>query len=47
MPTIYDNIKVHLEEGLTKTLEKSKKADFYIGYFILEIGKKRQINLTI
>lgn len=40
MPTIYDNIQFYLEEGLNKTLEKSKRADFSIGYFNLRGWKK-------
>jgi len=33
MPTINDNIKKYLDDGLSRTLEKSKPADFCIGYF--------------
>ncbi|MGV8091387.1 MAG: hypothetical protein AB2L24_05910 [Mangrovibacterium sp.] len=35
MSTIYDNIEKYLEEGLNRTLETSKRADFCIGYFKL------------
>ena len=35
MPKIYDNIENKLKEGLNKTLENAKRADFCIGYFNL------------
>jgi len=40
MPKIYDNIENKLKEGLNKTLEKAKRADFCIGYFNLSGWKQ-------
>jgi len=40
MPKIYDNIENKLKEGLNKTLEKAKRADFSIGYFNLRGWKE-------
>ena len=40
MPKIYDNINIFFEEGLTKTLDKAKRADFCIGYFNLRGWRK-------
>ena len=39
MPKIYDNIENRLKEGLNKTLEDAKRADFCIGYFNLRVWR--------
>ena len=40
MPKIYDNINIFFEEGLTRTLDNAKRADFCIGYFNLRGWRK-------
>lgn len=40
MPTIYDNIKINLCDGLKQSIEVSKRTDFCVGYFNLRGWKQ-------
>ena len=40
MPKIYDNIELHLTEGLKNYIGASKRTDFCVGYFNLRGWKE-------
>jgi len=45
MPTIYDNMRTKLEDGLNETLKVCHKSDFCVGYFNLRGWRKIASNI--